>query len=125
LDQPRVVGGIEFGGVRIELGLERDDLLAHIAADLVDQHLLFGVGLEIHRRSLQAGLSRPRGGGFLALSGGRLPWSALCTIKSSNQRVRYCMFTSTRNWGPSPLSFSSRCSSLRRPKGERPPAWPI
>ena len=52
LDQARVVGGIELGGVGIELGLERDDLLAHVAADLVDQHLLFGAGLEIHGRFL-------------------------------------------------------------------------
>ena len=44
-------------------------------------------------------LSLPKaGGGFLALSGGRLPWSAWCTIRSSNHRVRYCWFTSTRNW---------------------------
>ncbi len=99
LDKARVIGGVEFGRIGVELGLERDDLLPDIAADLVDQHLLFRVGLEIHRRSLQeAGLSRPKGGGFLALSGGRLPWSALCTISNSNQRVRYCMFTSTRNW---------------------------
>ena len=48
LDQPRVVGRIELRGVGIELGLERDDLLAHEAADLVDQHLLFFARLEIH-----------------------------------------------------------------------------
>ena len=53
LDQPRLVGGIELGGVGVELGLERNDLLAHVAADLVDQHLLLGVGLEIHGRFLQ------------------------------------------------------------------------
>ena len=52
LDQPCMVGGIELGGVGVELGLERDDLLAHVAAHLVDQHLLFGAGLEIHRRFL-------------------------------------------------------------------------
>ena len=43
----------EFGGVGIELGLERNDLLTHVAADLIDQHLLFGAGLEIHGRFLQ------------------------------------------------------------------------
>ena len=39
-----MVLGRQLGGVGIELGLERHDLLAHEAADLVDQHLLFGVG---------------------------------------------------------------------------------
>ena len=48
----RVIGGVEFGRIGVELGLERDDLLPYIAADLVDQHLLFGVGLEIHGRFL-------------------------------------------------------------------------
>ena len=48
LDQPLVVLGFEFRGVGIEPGLERDDLLAHVAAHLVDQHLLFGAGFEIH-----------------------------------------------------------------------------
>jgi len=47
-----VIGGVEFGRIGVELGLERDDLLPYIAADLVDQHLLFGVGLEIHGRFL-------------------------------------------------------------------------
>jgi len=48
LDQPLMVGRIEFRRVGIELRLERDDLLAHEAAHLVDQHLLFGAGFEIH-----------------------------------------------------------------------------
>ena len=46
--EPLVVLGLEVGGVGVELGFERDDLLAHEAADLVDQHLLFGAGFEIH-----------------------------------------------------------------------------
>ena len=32
-----MVGRLQFRGVGVELGLERDDLLAHEAADLVDQ----------------------------------------------------------------------------------------
>ena len=126
LDQPLVVRGVELRGVGVQLRLERDDLLAHEAADLVDQHLLFVVGLEIHGALLSAGLSRPRlGGGFLALSAGRVPWSALCSIRSSNQRERYCWLTSTRNWQPAPRSAALALQLQRRPNGERAPAWPI
>ena len=74
LDQPLVIGGLEFRRVGVQVRLERDDLLAHEAADLVDQHLLFFAWLEIHGALPQAGLSRPSmGGGFFSLSGGRLP----------------------------------------------------
>ena len=43
-----MIGGIELGGVGVEPGFERDDLLAHESPDLIDQHLLFCGGLEIH-----------------------------------------------------------------------------
>ena len=48
LDQPRMVLRRQFRGIGVELGLERNDLLPHIAPDLVDQHLLLGVRFEIH-----------------------------------------------------------------------------
>ena len=48
LDQPGMVGWVQFRRIRVELGLERNDLLADKAADLVDQQLLFFARFEIH-----------------------------------------------------------------------------